>query len=133
MVTSCDPINPYTQTGTFGVSYNGGYKPDTSLEWIPADSNTVESDDFLPPPVLPPSNMLMNTREGRKIDPRVGTVTKREMDFDDFTESQEIAPIIVDTTSTPFPDKEKNEDMQWKLLAFVALILFIILAMTKFS
>jgi hypothetical protein len=77
--------------------------------------------------------MLMNTREGRKIDPRVGTVTKREMDFDDFTESQEIAPIIVDTTSTPFPDKEKNEDMQWKLLAFVALILFIILAMTKFS
>lgn len=139
MVTSCDPIDPYTQSGTFGVSYNGGYKPDKSLEWIPADSNTVEGaymDDFLPPPTLPPPNMLMNTREGRTIDPRVGNVTKREMEFDDFTESQEIAPVVIETIA-PLPDivKGKNgkEDTQWKILAFVALLIFVILSMTKLS
>jgi hypothetical protein len=138
MVTSCDPINPYTQTGTFGVSYNGGYKPDKSLEWIPADSNTVEStDDFIPPPILPPPNMLMNTREGRKVDPRVGTITKREMEFDDFTESQEIvAPKLfeIDTTfkegiSSSLP----SEDTQMKLLIFLVVILLVILFTTKFS
>jgi hypothetical protein len=141
MVTSCDPINPYTQTGTFGVSYNGGYKPDTSLEWIPVGSNTVESsDDFIPPPILPPPNMLMNTREGRKVDPRVGTVTKREMEFDDFTESQEI--VAAPPTSTPeisggtifkeaFP--KVDEDTQMKFLILLSVILLVILFTTKFS
>ncbi len=134
MVTSCDPINPYTQTDTFGVTYNGGYKPDKSLEWLPIDSNTLEADDFIPPPTLPPPNMLMNTREGRKIDPRIGTVTKREMDFDDFTESQEIAPITIEI-GDPMSLKggKPDEDMQWKLLALLALVVFVILSMTKFS
>lgn len=136
MVTSCDPINPYTQTGIFGVSYNGGYKPDTSLEWIPADSNTLDTsgyDDFIPPPVLPPPNMLMNTREGRKVDPRVGTITKREMEYDDFTESQEIAPVIIDTIGYIPVKGKKDEDMQWKLLALLALVLFVILLTTRLS
>jgi hypothetical protein len=96
MVTSCDPINPYTLTETFGVSYNGGYKPDRSLQWIPPDTNVVDEDDydnFLPPPVLPPPNMLMQTCEGRRMDPRVGGIPKREMDFDDFTQSQEISQV----------------------------------------
>jgi len=133
MVTSCDPINPYTQTGTFGVTYNGGYKPDKSLEWLPIDSNTLEADDFIPPPTLPPPNMLMNTREGRKIDPRIGTVTKREMDFDDFTESQEIAPITIEIGDPMSLKGKPDEDMQWKLLALLALVVFVILSMTKFS
>lgn len=135
MVTSCDPIDPYTQSGTFGVSYNGGYKPDTSLEWIPADTNIVDqSDDFLPPPVLPPPNMLMKTCEGRKIDPRVGTITKREMEFDDFTESQEIAPVVIDTAGPmPIIKGKTDEDMQWKLLALLALLVFVFLSVTKLA
>lgn len=138
MVTSCDPINPYTTTGTFGVAYNGGYKPDKSLEWIPADSNTVESsDDFIPPPILPPPNMLMNTREGRKVDPRVGTITKREMEFDDFTESQEIvAPSDTEISGgTLFKEAipKVDEDTQMKLLIFLVVILLVILFTTKFS
>jgi hypothetical protein len=134
MATSCEPIDPYTATGTFGVSYNGGYKPDTSLDWIPPDSNTLdglETDDFLPPPILPPPNMLMNTREGRKIDPRVGTITKREMEFDDFTEQTQ---LIIEVGDAPggFGIKE-SEEFQMKILGLLAIILFIILAVTKFS
>jgi hypothetical protein len=81
--------------------------------------------------------MLMNTREGRKVDPRVGTITKREMEFDDFTESQEIvAPKLfeIDTTfkegiSSSLP----SEDTQMKLLIFLVVILLVILFTTKFS
>ena len=132
MVTSCDPIDPYTATGTFGVSYNGGYKPDKSLDWIPPGSNTLEgleTDDFLPPPILPPPNMLMNTREGRKIDPRVGTITKREMEFDDFTEQTQ---LIIEVGTPGRADKESEEN-QLKLLALLIVLLFVILAVTKFS
>jgi hypothetical protein len=132
MVTSCDPIDPYTATGTFGVSYNGGYKPDKSLDWIPPDTNVLDgldTDDFLPPPVLPPPNMLMNTREGRKIDPRVGTITKREMEFDDFTEQTQ---LIIEVGTPGRADKESEEN-QLKLLALLIVLLFVILAVTKFS
>lgn len=138
MVTSCDPINPYTFTDTFGVPYNGGYKPDKSLQWIPPDSNTVDGDDrddFLPPPVLPPPNMLMQTCEGRRMDPRVGGIPKREMDFDDFTQSQEIAQV---PPPTPFKDSEapvkaKNEEDLWRLMMILAVLLFVLLAVTRLS
>lgn len=31
---SMDRINPYTATGTFGVSYNGGHKSTEALPWM---------------------------------------------------------------------------------------------------
>lgn len=136
MVTSCDPINPYTATDTFGVPYNGGYKPDPNLKWIPPDTNVIdESDDFLPPPTLPPPNMLMQTCEGRRMDPRVGGVPKRDMEFDDFTESQEIAQVA---PPTPFKDafapvKAKNEEELWRLMLILAALLFALLAVSRFS
>lgn len=138
MVTSCDPINPYTVTDTFGVPYNGGYKPDKSLQWIPPDTNVVdESDDFMPPPVLPPPNMLMQTCEGRRMDPRVGGIPKRDMEFDDFTESvdpQQVPP------PTPFkdvtgraPSNARNEEDLWRLMMILAVLLFVLLAVTRLS
>lgn len=135
MVTSCDPINPYTATGTFGVSYNGGYKPDKSLQWIPPDTNVIdESDDFLPPPVLPPPNMLMQTCEGRRMDPRVGGIPKRDMEFDDFTESQEILQVPPPTSIKEVgKSSSNNEEDMWKLLAVLAVLLFVLLAVTKLS
>lgn len=138
MVTSCDPINPYTTTSTFGVSYNGGYKPDKSLQWIPPDTNVVdEMDDFLPPPVLPPPNMLMQTCEGRRMDPRVGGIPKREMEFDNFTESQEILQV---DPPRPFKDsmesapaKAKSEEDMWRLMLLLAVLLFVLLSVSRFS
>jgi hypothetical protein len=136
MVTSCDPINPYTVTDTFGVPYNGGYKPDKSLQWIPPDTNVIGGDDdnFMPPPGLPPPNMLMQTCEGRRMDPRVGGIPKREMDFDDFTMSQEIAQV---PPPTPFKDSVgpsvTNEEDLWRLMMILAVLVFVLLAMTRFS
>lgn len=138
MVTSCDPINPYTTTSTFGVPYNGGYKPDKSLQWIPPDTNVVdEMDDFLPPPVLPPPNMLMQTCEGRRMDPRVGGIPKREMEFDDFTESQEILQV---DPPRPFKDSNesapanvKSEEDMWRLMLLLAVLLFVLLSVSRFS
>jgi len=132
MVTSCDPINPYTATETFGVSYNGGYKPDKSLQWIPPDTNVIdESDDFLPPPVLPPPNMLMQTCEGRRFDPRVGGIPKRDMEFDDFTESQEILQVPFKETSSKKPASRDDEII--KLMMVLAVLLFVLLAVTRFG
>jgi hypothetical protein len=71
----------------------------------------------------------MNTREGRKIDPRVGTITKREMEFDDFTEQTQ---LIIEVGTPGRADKESEEN-QLKLLATLIFILFVILALTKFS
>jgi hypothetical protein len=136
MVTSCDPINPYTATSTFGVSYNGGYKPDRSLQWIPPDTNVIdEVDDFLPPPVLPPPNMLMQTCEGRRMDPRVGGIPKRDMEFDDFTQSQDIEQVdppmtalLKETTKS----SNKNDDDILKLMMILAVLLFVLLALVRF-
>lgn len=146
MVTSCDPINPYTQTGTFGVSYNGGYKPDLSLQWIPPDTNVIsgeeEEDTFAPPPLVPPPNMLMQTCEGRRYDIRKGGIPKREMDFDDFTVSQDIAqvptPPAMDAVFAeilpevpPKSVKEVNDD--WNMLMILTILLIVVLVTLRSS
>ena len=135
MVTLCDRINPYTESGVFGVSYNGGYKPDQSLKWIPPDTNVIdERDDFVPPPQLPPSNMLMQTCEGKRIDPRIGGIPNRNIQYDSFKELEQIPqvppPKIIDVTSnkkdTQMPDSTTI------LLLLIALLLAF-LFMTRYA
>lgn len=130
MVTTCDPIDPYTKSGVFGISYNGGYKPDKTLTWIPPDVNVVdERDDFAPPPLVPPPNMLMQTCEGRRIDPRVGGIPKRDIQYDDFTEA---APIL---QASP-PENKKGTDKDFfttNVLILLTVLLLILLYVTRFS
>lgn len=132
MITSCDPINPYTTTATFGVSYNGGYKPDKSLKWIPPDTNVIDDrDDFVPPPLLPPPNMLMQTCEGKRIDPRVGGIPKRDIQYDDFTENvnlQQVPPF--ETVTIEIKDQG---DVDPKLLIFIVGLLLVLLFVVKSS
>ena len=131
MITSCDPINPYTKSGVFGVSYNGGYKPDRTLQWIPPDTNVIdERDDFNPPPLMPPPNILMNTCEGRKMDPRAPAIPTRSIQYDDNTENIDdmIIPI-----SVSIKEKDDSEDQLTKLLMFLTLLLLILLFVTKFN
>lgn len=124
----CDPINPFTATNTFGVSYNGGYKPDKTLQWIPADTNVVDdTDDFIPPPVLPPANMLMMTCEGKRIDPRIGGVPPRIMEYDDFTQAPQVEQVVLKTK-----EEVKKDDYVWRLLILAILVLFVVLFVTKF-
>lgn len=133
-VTSCDPINPYTSTETFGVPYNGGYKPDPKLEWIPADTNVIDSsDDFVSPMSLPPSNIYLKTCEARRSDPRVGGIPTFQMEYDDFTESQPIIQVEPPPTAAP-KQMENVEDysMQWKILLLLAILIFIVLVSNRF-
>jgi hypothetical protein len=130
-VTSCDPINPYTSTETFGVPYNGGYKPDPKLEWIPADTNVVDSsDDFIKPMSLPPSNIYLKTCESRRADIRVGGVPTFQMEYDDFTESQPVDQIPVEEHASP--KKAEDYSMQWKILLLLAILIFVILVSNRF-
>lgn len=132
MVTTCDPINPYTEMGV----YNGGFKPDKSLKWLPPDSNVIgdDFDDFIPPPTMPPQNILMQTCEGRRIDPRVGGVPERKMEFDSFKEVPQIAqvePPPVKNVSL-YSSSPTQNDMN-NLLLLLIVLGFVFLFMTRFS
>lgn len=131
MVTSCDPINPYTTTDTFGVPYNGGYKPDPKLEWIPADTNVIDSsDDIVKPFGLEPANTYLKTCEARRFDPRIGGVPPRHIEYDDFTESvdvQQVPPI-----PAAMPVQNSDDDLMWKILMLIAVIIFVLLVSSRF-
>lgn len=130
MVTSCDPINPYTTSDTFGIPYNGGYKPDPKLEWIPADTNVVDSsDDVVKPFGLEPANTYLKTCEARRFDPRIGGVPQRQIEYDDFTESvdvQQVPPIPAAMTV------QDSDDLMWKILMIIAIIVFVLLVSSRF-
>jgi hypothetical protein len=133
MVTSCDRIDPYTASGLFGNSYNGGYKPDTTIKWIPPDTNVVDdSDDFVPPPSMPPSNMLMQTCEGRRIDPRIGGVPERVIEYDDplkeIPQLQQVPSLTVSTNGPLVSEKVNSTNIL--LLSIVLILVF--LFVTKF-
>ena len=132
MVTSCDPINPYTETKTFGVPYNGGYKPDPTLEWIPADTNVIDSsDDFVTPPILEPANTYLKTCEARRFDPRIGGIPSRQIEYDDFTESQTIQQVEPPISSSE-TEPEDDENMMWKVLILSIILLFVLLVSSRF-
>lgn len=126
MITSCDPINPYTESKTFGVPYNGGYKPDPTLEWIPADTNVVDSSDdiVMRPNALEPANTYLKTCEARRQDPRLG-IASYQLEYDDFTEVGPLEPAV------PAPPmnavSEKDEDIQWKIMLLIAIVILLFL------
>lgn len=136
MITSCDPINPYTITETFGVPYNGGYKPDPNLEWIPPNVNTIndeEDDDFIAPPTLPPSNMLMQTCEGKRIDPRL-EIKGYKLEYDDFTTTQPLeVPSITKNNKIQQTIKTTDDERDWRLLIILIVLVTLLWLITRFS
>lgn len=134
MITSCDPIDPYTKSGTFGVSYNGGYKPDKTLQWVPPDTNVVDDrDDFVPPPLVPPPNMLMQTCEGKRVDPRIGGIPRRDIQYDNFTESVQENDLITIPIGDVVGKKESELGTDTNMLIFLIVILLVVLFITKLS
>lgn len=84
-------INPYTETGTFGISWNGGYKPDPTLEYLPPDDNTVHPVDYdsvgeLPLYAIPP-NIYLKTAESRRFNIFEGGIPPRIYEYDEPVES----------------------------------------------
>jgi hypothetical protein len=134
MVTSCDPINPYTSTGTFGVSYNGGYKPDTTIEWIPPDKNTVDvdrDDDFKTPFFMPPANIYVSTLEGRRFDYRQPIKTA-EIQYDErftLTPEEAVQAQLKDGHKGLMHEIKEIEPIRF--LAFLTFIVFLIWLVTR--
>lgn len=135
IVTSCDPINPYTESKTFGVPYNGGYKPDPKLEWIPADTNVIDDkDDLIRPLTLEPANTYLKTCEARRDDPRVGGIPGYKIEYDDFTDTQPIAQVEPPPSAEVVSMKNKDPtNMQWKILIVIALIIFVLLVSSRYK
>jgi hypothetical protein len=128
--TLCDPINPYTETKTFGVPYNGGYKPDPNLEWIPPNDNKVDldtyNDDDLSVPFfdIPPA-IFVNTCEGRRADPRV-PIKGYELEYDNFTVQGPSEPLPGPPRSQYRPTVGDGEkEMAVKILLVVTIIVAI--------
>jgi hypothetical protein len=128
--TSCDPINPYTATETFGVPYNGGYKPDPYLEWIPPNDNMVDlnrsdDDEFSVPFFVTPPGVLMNTCEGRRADPRE-PIKGYELDYDDFiVEGPSDPPVVPMSMKRSGPIGDEEKEMAVKILLVATIIVAI--------
>jgi hypothetical protein len=128
-----DMINPYTETGTFGISWNGGNKPDQTLEYIRPFNNEIEVEDplLISDLVGRPSNIFLKTQEARRYDimqggepmriyedrvcpdpyNTVGTVVKRNVSDDDSDSEYEV---------------EESSNFIDRVILFVLLVLLII-------
>ena len=86
-ILKVNDINPYTETGTFGISWNGGYKPDLTLEYLPPDDNAVPPTDYdsvgeLPLFAIPP-NIYLKTAESRRANIFEGGIPPRIYEYDE--------------------------------------------------
>lgn len=91
---SMNRINPYTATGTFGVSYNGGHKSTETLPWMlprqeevfPAVDEPDEFKDHFDPKAIfraPAMNLMTGS-----VDPATSFMfPARKYQFDDGTTS----------------------------------------------
>lgn len=97
-ILKVNDINPYTETGTFGISWNGGYKPDMSLEYLPPDDNTVPPTEYdsvgeLPLFAIPP-NIYLKTAESRRSNILEGGIPPRIYEYDEHRESSNFQPAL---------------------------------------
>jgi hypothetical protein len=123
-----DKIDPFTATNTFGVSYNGGYKPDPTISWIAADDNStgvvyqepVPTNDF-----NPAAPAYFNTCEARRFDPREGGIPLRSIQYDDKTHVEpqiKQIPLI-----TKHEEHEKDEKrLAWNIFMIILIIMIVV-------
>jgi hypothetical protein len=136
-------INPYTETGTFGISWNGGYKPDPTLEYLPPDDNTVPTVDYdsvgeLPLYAIPP-NIYLKTAESRRFDIFEGGIPSRVYEYDEPVESHyRPAPseelVSMESVDMPGSDVTPKDSSKWdKFLVgiIIALLIVFFLSMKK--
>jgi hypothetical protein len=124
-------IDPYTASQTYGVSYNGGYKPDPNIKWIAADDNSVpmSGPDPMPPMIFSPgAPAYFQTVEARRFDPREGGVPIRDIQFDDPMEHE---PQVEQTPIMPGKDKDLDDSLTVKIGLSVLLVLLVIFLATR--
>ena len=131
-------INPYTETGTFGVSWNGGYKPDPTLEYLPPDDNIVPPTDYdsvgeLPLYAIPP-NIYLKTAESRRSSILEGGIRPRIYEYDEPARPPVELESGSDSDEDDFATVSSNNRTVWdKLLIgiILALLVVFLLSMKK--
>ena len=126
---SMDRINPYTATGTFGVSYNGGHKSTEALPWMlpreepaeaPEEDKPEYLDHFVPAHLFRAPAMAAMTGS---VDPATSFMfPARKIQYDDGTTSwsREVLWRKDDGSSAGIPMK----DSMWPII--LALIILVI-------
>jgi len=125
-------INPYTETGTFGISWNGGYKPDQTLEYIRPDDDSVPVTDYnsvgeLPLFAIPP-NIYLKTAESRRANILEGGIPPRVYEFDKAD-----CAVVEDPLSTVTMEEVDDKTTWDKFLIgiILALLVIVFLSMKK--
>jgi hypothetical protein len=146
-ILSVNHINPYTETGTFGISWNGGYKPDPTIEYLPPDDNTVpafseNSVGELPLFAIPP-NIFLKTSEARRYNVLEGGIRPRLIQFDDEVKTRPVQEDFVGVETYEEQPQEITEKVDVKVEntiwdrflvgIIIALLIVFIMSMKKSS
>jgi len=113
-------INPYTETGTFGVSWNGGVRPDFSLNYIQPFDNEIEDEEPMGPI---PSNMYLKTQEARRSNILEGGIPKRIYEGRQCEEKSPIPIIQEDEIDIEIEKEEEFEEIDHKIVGGIILLL----------
>ncbi|NBX48792.1 hypothetical protein EBT25_02410 [bacterium] len=139
-----DRVNPYTATGTFGVSYNGGYKQgarvlsvetevDDDIMFTPGETDKdtgIPKDHFNPLTIDRSGGRYLGTRS---VDPAKSFLfPARKYQFDDGSTNfgREIVLMNAKNYVTPedFPDQEGT--LRWLVIG-ASILLVILLALQR--
>jgi len=140
-ILKVNDINPYTETGTFGISWNGGYKPDMSLEYLPPDDNTVPPTEYdsvgeLPLYAIPP-NIYLKTAESRRSNIFEGGIPPRTYEFDEprepsnFQSEHLSEPAATEPVEVPVSAIQADDSSKWdKFLVGIIIALLVVFFMS---
>jgi hypothetical protein len=127
-------INPYTSTGTFGVSYNGGHKgPDTQTWTEPADESESDEEDtpefldhFGPNQLNKSGSMYLKT--GSPYPAKSFMFPARKFQYDDGTTSFSRETVWKDASNyiSNLPNQfSARGDNWWPIILVLIVLLFI--------
>lgn len=130
---SINRINPYTATGTFGISYNGGHKSTEALPWMmPREEpvvpeETPEYDDHFTPKHIFRAPAMAAMTGG--VNPATSFMyPARKYQFDDGTTSW--SREVTYTDGRNYISSDMFRDNLWPLIIAMGLLI-IVLALRK--
>ena len=134
--TAMNRINPYTATGTFGVSYNGGYKgpntqtwyapDDTPASWTVPDEKPEYLDHFGPNQLNKSGSMYLKTGDVHPATSFMFPARKYQYDDGTTTYSRETLWGNASNYVTSLPNQfSMGRDNMWPVILVLIALLFI--------
>ena len=134
--TAMNRINPYTATGTFGVSYNGGYKgpntqtwyapDDTPASWTVPDEKPEYLDHFGPNQLNKSGSMYLKTGDVHPATSFMFPARKYQYDDGTTTYSRETLWGNASNYVTSLPNQfSMGRGSMWPVILVLIALLFI--------